>query len=127
MSEPLAIVIEDDPMLGNIATKVMKQLGFETLLDQEGNHYQKWLNPERPPDVILLDVHLPYASGVEILQSLRASEHFAKVPVLIVTADIQRAHALEAQGERVLLKPVSITRLQAVIRELFGNAVEPAE
>ncbi len=40
------------------------------------------------------------------------------VPILVMTADILRARALQEQGERVLLKPVSMMRLQ----EILGSA-----
>jgi DNA-binding response OmpR family regulator len=48
MTQPYAIVIEDDPKLGIIFQTALQQSGYETDLDDNGNHYHAFLDARRP-------------------------------------------------------------------------------
>jgi CheY-like chemotaxis protein len=50
-----------------------------------------------------------------LLQEFQSDEQLRNVPVLVLTADIVQARALQEQGQTVLLKPVSVTRLQEIL------------
>ena len=79
----------------------------------------------RQPNLILLDMHLPDISGMELLQQLKADPSTAMIPVVIVSADAlvtQIEAALDAGAERYLTKPVSVTELLAVLDELLEGA-----
>lgn len=112
------LIIEDDPVLGKVAVESAKQIGMLALLDSDGDKYRAYFAEHGIPQAILLDLHLPFASGSELLKELRADARFENVPILIMTADILRARALQEQGERVLLKPVSMMRLQEILSHL---------
>lgn len=75
----------------------------------------------RPPALVLLDVILPGASGVQILRWLREHPGLQDVPVVILTAtadmaDIQEAHQLGVAS--YLVKPVGYDALGEVVRNL---------
>lgn len=114
------LVLEDDPILGKVAVEAAKQAGFLALLDSNGNQYLEFFREHGFPKAILLDLHLPFASGNELLKQFRADQRLAGVPILIMTADILRARVLQEQGERVLLKPVSPMRLQEILSRIEG-------
>jgi two-component system KDP operon response regulator KdpE len=110
MTRPLALIIEDDPHLGAIFEKTLETAGFDTALDAEGNLYSSIL-ATRQPALVILDLHLPYATGAEILEDLRNRYPAWSLSVIIVTADLYQAKDLKAKGETVLVKPVSPARL----------------
>jgi two-component system, OmpR family, response regulator RegX3 len=110
MTQPFAIIIEDDPKLGKVFEVALQRAGFETALDANGDSYLGFLN-SRNPALIILDMYLPFASGQEILAAMRAKPDQAKIPVIIVTADLFLAKSFESKGEKVLLKPFSVSRL----------------
>lgn len=114
------LVFEDDPILGKVAIEAAKQAGFLALLDNNGNQYPEFFQKHGFPKAILLDLHLPFASGSELLKEFRANEHLQGVPIFIMTADILRARTMQEQGEQVLLKPVSPMRLQEILSRLEG-------
>jgi PAS domain S-box-containing protein len=77
-----------------------------------------------PPDLILLDMHLPDIDGMALLQHLQSDERTAAIPVIVVSADalpVQMQAALQAGASRYLTKPVSIDEMLGVIDEQLSQ------
>jgi diguanylate cyclase (GGDEF)-like protein len=73
---------------------------------------------ELPPDLALLDLHLPGLDGLEVLAALRADPQTAEVPVILVSGradDATRVRALDLGAADFLQKPVSLGELRARI------------
>ncbi len=120
--QPYILILEDDPALGRVAVKTAQGMNFEAALDSEGNQYPQILAERGAPAAILLDLHLPFAVGGDLLKKFRVDERLAGTPIFIMTADLLQARKLEEQGERVFLKPVSVTRLQSIFFALKDEA-----
>lgn len=75
------------------------------------------------PDLILLDLHMPYLDGLTLLERLREDRGSrALPPVLVLTADISpeaRAKALALGARDFLCKPFDVTEAAARIRSLL--------
>jgi signal transduction histidine kinase/ActR/RegA family two-component response regulator/sensor domain CHASE-containing protein len=74
------------------------------------------------PDLILLDVHLPDASGQELLNLIKANPDTADIPVIMISADAlpeQIDAALEAGACCYLTKPVQLPELLRQVDELL--------
>ena len=108
MKQMYALVIEDDPKLGVIFQTTLKQAGYETALDESGSHCRALLEARRP-DLVILDIHLPFAFGGDILDEIRAK--YPDTVVAIVTADFIKAKTLTGKADHILIKPVSIASL----------------
>ena len=117
MSKPLALLVEDDPRLGAIYETALQQAGYDTYLDADGDRIMDYL-PMVEPALIILDAHLPYASGAELLNKIRADERWAKVPIILATADLYMAKSLQGRAEYVLVKPVGLARLMEIVSRL---------
>ena len=111
MAKPIALVIEDDPMLVDIYQMMLQQIGFDTLHDKNGNEFMGMVSTIQP-SLIVLDLHMPYASSPDMLRQIRDDPRLSKVPIIVTTADIIRAKSLEGQVGAVLIKPVSFARLR---------------
>ena len=123
MKKPFALVIEDDPKLGVILETSLRQAGYDTALDSRGDQFMEKL-AIADPTIIFLDLHLPYASGIDILRQIRSDERCQKASVVVTTADLFLAKSLQDQAEYVLLKPVSVGHLLDLARKLHpDNAV----
>ena len=121
MTQPFAIIVEDDPRLGKVFEAALQRVGFETFLDADGDKYVALLNTQKPA-LLILDMHLPFASGPEILAELRAEPRWAQIPVIIVTADLFLAKSFESKGEQVLLKPFTASRLSEVAVQFLAKS-----
>ena len=117
MTQPYALIIEDDPKLGVIFQTVMQQSGYDTDFDNDGNHYQAFLDA-RKPDLVLLDLHLPFAFGGDILNEIRAK--YSDTIVAVVTADFIKAKTLTAKADHILIKPVSVASLLKLAESIKG-------
>ena len=76
------------------------------------------------PHLILLDMHLPDLSGLELLACLKADPLTAAIPVVVVSADAtaqQIDAALDAGAVRYLTKPVAVNELLATIDDLLDR------
>ncbi|UEX78752.1 chemotaxis protein CheB [Spiribacter halobius] len=84
---------------------------------------------EQGPDAILLDLHLPGASGWEVLRQLRADAATRDIPVLAVTADVRedREEATHRAGfDGFLGKPFQFRELERLLADLLGSCGKAA-
>jgi CheY-like chemotaxis protein len=70
------------------------------------------------PNVVVLDLNLPGASGREILEAIRADERLTKTRIILTTADERQAETLRDDADIVLLKPVSPAQLRELALRL---------
>ena len=108
---PLALIIEDDPKLATIFAEALRQAGYKTEFIPDGRRAMERL-ADTIPAVVVLDIHLPYYSGTEILQQIRADARLAQTRVMLATADALRADQLRTEADLVLLKPISYRQLR---------------
>jgi two-component system nitrogen regulation response regulator GlnG len=112
---PTLLVVDDEPAIrhafqrafrGNDVTLRSATSAAEAIADITQN----------PPDVVVLDVHLPDASGLDTFHKIRALD--ARIPVILVTGHGTTDLAIEAMKEgayEYLLKPLELSDLRALI------------
>lgn len=113
-----AFIIEDDIKLATIFAYALEEVQFDTETVQDGRKALTRLG-EIVPDVIVLDLHLPRVSGVDILKHIRADGRLAEVPVILSTADAILGESLRDEADIVLLKPISVRQLQKLTERLM--------
>ena len=118
MSNPLAIIVEDDPDLSEIFSMTLRGSGFETEMIRDGQVALDRLAGVVPA-LILLDLHLPHVTGVTILKNIRADKRFARTAVIVASADSRQAEEMHVQADLVLLKPVSIEQLRELAQRML--------
>lgn len=117
---PLALIIEDEADLATIFSRVLEMAKFKTEIALDGGIALERLDTITP-HLVVLDLHLPQISGTDILYRIRASERLAATRIIIVTADLIQAEALEALVDAVLIKPIRINQLLEVTHRLYPS------
>jgi two-component system cell cycle response regulator DivK len=74
------------------------------------------------PDLIIMDIQMPYVTGYELILELKADEELQRIPVMAVTAyagrdDEERIRA--AGAEAYVSKPISLVRFMETVRALI--------
>jgi DNA-binding NtrC family response regulator len=112
MADTLLLVDDDAAVLRAIGD-YFERIGYEVWRDGTGEQAMETFHRVRP-DVVLLDVHLPDASGLDVLERLRREG--AAVILLTGQGDIETAvKAMQLGAENFLTKPVDMTHLSAAI------------
>ena len=112
-----ALVIEDDEDLSNIFVKALQAAGFEVEPIRDGQTAKKRLG-EVVPQVIVLDLHLPYVSGGALLKQIRETAALNKTRIIIATADAEQAEKYRSQATIVMVKPISYSQLRDISARL---------
>jgi DNA-binding response OmpR family regulator len=114
---PLALIVEDDDKLSSIFAEAFELAGFEVETALNGQVALDRLATSSPM-VIVLDLHLPFVSGIEILKQIRQDTRLEATRVIVVTADVPIAKTLESQVDKVLTKPLSFIKLLDLAKTL---------
>ena len=78
------LLVEDDPFLIDIYTTKLKEAGFGVEVAKDGQAALKILS-QKEPDLLLLDIVLPYIDGWEILREIRGEDRLKNLPVIILS------------------------------------------
>ena len=116
----LALIIEDDADLATIFAEAIKTAGFEAHTVRDGKTALAQL-AATAPSIVVLDLHLPNVSGMDILKYIRADARLAKTRVILTTADARMADMLQGQADLVLVKPISFGQLRDLAARLRSN------
>lgn len=117
------LVVDDEPHIRRILTALLKLEGFEVRLARDGTEgLRTWTAGAF--DLVILDLIMPGASGLEVLAKIKSDPERGSTPVIILTAkgqDTDRQAALAGGADDFLTKPFSPKKLVARIREILGD------
>jgi CheY-like chemotaxis protein len=82
---PRVVVIDDDEGLLEVAGLLLEQGGFEAVT--LGGRGARRVAFEPPPDLVLLDLNMPWAPGDELIRRLRESPSLRDVPVVFFSSN----------------------------------------
>jgi two-component system, cell cycle response regulator DivK len=108
--KPPTLIVEDDPQL-NMIFSLTLQKDFEITSFSEGDQAMEYLK-SNAPEMIILDLNLPGASGEQILRYIRAETRLSGMRIILATADAGKADYLADQVDLILLKPISPIQLK---------------
>lgn len=119
------LVAEDEPHIRRILMTLLEASGFELKLVHDGSEALEAVRGPEPYDMMLLDLVMPEASGLEVLRELRSLDHRATLPVIVLTAkgqDADRKQALELGANVFLTKPFSPRKLLSHVDALLARS-----
>ena len=123
------LVVDDEPHIGLLLRPHLERLGYVVSLARTLAEARRALQGGVPPlDAMLLDLHLPDGSGLDLLRELRADPATRAFPVIVLTAEGEDRILREAEslGAGLLTKPFSPTKLTARVAAILGDAPRPS-
>ncbi len=105
------LVVDDDHDVREALCEVLLQCGFQARAASDGAAALELLEAGLAPKVILLDLMMPRMDGAELRERLLLDPRFARVPVILLTADRRSAGHPDVRAEAALAKPVDLDAL----------------
>ena len=126
-SLPSILLVEDNPMDLDLTLRAFNKKQFSNTIhvardgEEALDWFERWEAGAPLPAVILLDLNLPRASGLEVLQQLKAHPRFRRIPVVILTSsrednDLKSAYDLGVSS--YIEKPVSFSKFIEVAERI---------
>ena len=116
---PRVLVVDDDPQLREALSRALELDGYDVSTASNGVKALDAISAERP-DVMVLDVMMPYVGGLDVCRTLRDRKD--RLPILVLTARDEvgdRVAGLDAGADDYLTKPFALEELRARLRALL--------
>jgi DNA-binding response OmpR family regulator len=121
-AQPSVLVVEDDVHIAHVLSFMLERQGYRVTHVADGRAAVQHVMAEPAPDLVLLDVMLPYVDGFEIVGLIRAQAVWEAVPVLMLTAkntERDTVRALDAGANDFIIKPFQPQELLARLRRFL--------
>ena len=123
MNKKIILLVDDSCMIRHVAGKILRELGHEVVIAQNGSEAYEMALMYKPA-LIIMDVDMPVMDGIQATVCIKADSNISHIPVLIFTGlggedDFKRAKDAGCQG--FLNKPIGKDLMQAEVMKLIGN------
>jgi len=120
---PRVLLVDDTKMNLMVLKALMKKLGqfqLETAMDGK-EALARLQAPDAPAfDAVLTDMWMPELDGEGLVKAIRADPKLAKMPVHVITADVELQETFAEKGfDSIILKPVTIALLRPLLVEIL--------
>jgi two-component system alkaline phosphatase synthesis response regulator PhoP len=113
---------DDEPDILDIVSYNLEKEGYEVITAKDGQQALD-LSKIHRPDLIILDVMMPYKTGIEVCNLLRQLPDFKETPIVMLTAlndETSHVKGLDSGADDYISKPISskilISRINALLR-----------
>jgi two-component system phosphate regulon response regulator PhoB/two-component system alkaline phosphatase synthesis response regulator PhoP len=114
-------VVDDEADILELVSINLKKSGYKVKDFLDAESFFEYIKTETP-DLVLLDLMLPDADGMEVCKYLRKSDKFSSVPVIILTAkgdEMDKVLGLELGADDYITKPFSTRELAARVKAVL--------
>jgi DNA-binding response OmpR family regulator len=118
---PLVLVADDEEDIRALVAFRLRRAGYDVITAADGAEALT-LATTRRPDLIVLDMMMPKATGLEVTRSLREQDSTRDIPVILLTARAQEADVASgfaAGADDYVKKPFSPMDLQLRVQALL--------
>jgi two-component system cell cycle response regulator len=120
----LALIVDDNFYNIKLLEAQLKAEHYEVVTAFDGQEALAKLETLKP-DIVLLDIMMPFMNGYEVCRWVRQTPHTAHLPVIMVTAldkPSDREQSLAAGADDFITKPVDVNLLYPAMRRLLAEA-----
>jgi two-component system response regulator HydG len=112
---PLLLLVDDDPQIRQLLSEIGTREGFEVLEAADGAAALEMLH-RRHMDLVLLDLHMPRANGLDVLRAVRAGGSSSQIALMSGAASVEDAvEAIKLGASEYFSKPLDLPRVRALL------------
>lgn len=123
MEKPSVLIIDDDPRHRELFAEIIKSMDMDPQLAPDAQSALDIL-ASSSPDLIILDIMMPFYDGLSFLKEIRSNGHYPKVPVIVISARFSleaKLEAFEAGADEFLVKPVGLNEVQQAVKNMMAK------
>jgi CheY-like chemotaxis protein len=117
----VVMVVDDDDAIREALQDVLSDEGYEVIGASDGQQALDYLNADKRPSAILVDLWMPVMDGWKFLDAMLANPRFSRIPLVVLTA-ARDQRARELCVAEVLTKPVQLHQVLGVLERLTSTA-----
>ena len=120
------LAVDDEKHIVRLIQVNLERAGYKVVTAYDGKEAMEKVESEKP-DMVILDVMMPYMDGFEVLQNLRKNPDTRELPVIMLTAKAQDADVFRGWQSGVdayLTKPFNPQELIAFVKRISKSAGE---
>jgi two-component system alkaline phosphatase synthesis response regulator PhoP len=117
------LAVDDERHIVRLVEVNLQRAGYEVVTAYDGREALEKVKAESP-DLVVLDVMMPYMDGFEVLKNLKADPATAEIPVIMLTAKAQDADVFRGWQSGVdcyLTKPFNPMELLTFVKRIFES------
>lgn len=115
------LVVDDDAMIRTLVSDYLSMFGNQVEQFERGSECLTRLKDEIP-NLIILDMQMPEMTGAEVINALKQDPLTSKIPVILLSANAESAHAIlseyNVQADKYILKPFDMKMLLQSVNEI---------
>lgn len=122
------LAVDDERHIVRLVEVNLQRAGYEVVTAYDGREALEKVKAENP-DLVVLDVMMPYMDGFEVLKHLKADPTTAEIPVIMLTAKAQDADVFRGWQSGVdcyLTKPFNPMELLTFVKRIFDSTSQSA-
>jgi CheY-like chemotaxis protein len=123
MSPRRILVVEDNDMNMQLVEFLLEEGGYQIVKATSGEEAIAITREHDPPDLILMDIHLPGMDGLSVVRAMKADARTSRIPILALTAHAMRGDKdrfLEAGCDGYISKPIDVKTFLDSIQKYLG-------
>lgn len=123
----LIAIVDDEPDIRELVSLHLGRAGFMTETFEKADDFYRFLD-SKMPDLVVLDLMLPDADGLDVCKILRKSDAYSRIPIIMLTAkgeETDRVLGLELGADDYVTKPFSPRELVARVKAVLRREIKP--
>lgn len=121
------LIVDDEQDIIDLLKFNLEAEGYKTSTALDGEKAIQ-IATQQNPDLIILDIMLPGKDGYQVIRDLRKDPKSQNIPVIFLTAkdsEIDEVVGLELGADDYIIKPISIRKLVARVKNVLRKTVHP--
>ena len=116
------LIVEDNDDIQLLFQLILESEGYEVTIASSGSEALKFLDTI-DPQLILMDIMMPDASGIEVARNIKQQQDYESLPILLVSAidRLQERQLNYSKASDILYKPFNLDDLVDKVSQLTGD------
>ena len=119
------LIVDDEPNILILMEQILEDLEDEGVLVLTASDGKKALETikKEEPDLVFLDVMIPYISGLEVCETVKKDDHLSHIHIILLTArgqSLDQENGMKAGADLYITKPFRPTEVLRKSQEILG-------